>query len=68
MTDQEDKEKNMWDQVDDFKWLKEDQKSPNWSILPEEERLPERIWRETVPGRPGQGLDDILKEVGVLKA
>ncbi|KZM22582.1 uncharacterized protein EKO05_0009573 [Ascochyta rabiei] len=30
--------KNQWDQIDDFKWLKAEQ-SPNWSILPEEERM-----------------------------
>ncbi|KAF1362434.1 TBCC-domain-containing protein [Lizonia empirigonia] len=29
--------KNQWDQIDDFKWLKAE-KSPNWSILPEEEQ------------------------------
>lgn len=30
--------RNMWDQIDDFKWLKAEQ-SPNWSILPEGERV-----------------------------
>ncbi|KAF1929047.1 TBCC-domain-containing protein [Didymella exigua CBS 183.55] len=29
---------NQWDQIDDFKWLKAEQ-SPNWSILPEGERV-----------------------------
>lgn len=29
--------KNQWDQIDDFKWLKAE-KSPNWSIISEEER------------------------------
>lgn len=29
---------NQWDQIDDFKWLRAEQ-SPNWSILPEAERV-----------------------------
>ncbi|KAB5542377.1 tubulin binding cofactor C-domain-containing protein [Coniochaeta sp. 2T2.1] len=66
MPDQEERSKNMWDQVDDFKWLKADQ-SPNWTVLPEEERLREEVWRETVPGRPGAGTEDILREVGVAR-
>ncbi|XP_075719385.1 tubulin-specific chaperone C [Rhinoderma darwinii] len=28
-----------WDQVDDFNWLLTDVKSPNWNIIPEEERI-----------------------------
>jgi len=56
---------NQWDQVDDFKWLKAEH-SPNWSILPRAQRLKEDIWTETVPGGPGAGLDDILKEVKIL--
>ncbi|PQE14494.1 tubulin binding cofactor c protein [Rutstroemia sp. NJR-2017a BBW] len=55
---------NQWDQVDDFKWLKAEH-SPNWSVLPEEERLPDSIWTSVVPGGPGVGLDDILKKVGI---
>ncbi|RAL61967.1 hypothetical protein DID88_002456 [Monilinia fructigena] len=43
---------NQWDQVDDFKWLKVEH-SPNWSILPEEERLKEEIWTDVVPGGSG---------------
>jgi len=30
---------NNWDQVDDFNWLSTDTASPNWSILPQEERI-----------------------------
>ncbi|KAH8661380.1 tubulin binding cofactor C-domain-containing protein [Tricladium varicosporioides] len=56
---------NHWDEVDDFKWLKAEH-SPNWSILPEKERLAEEIWTTVVPGGPGVGLDDILKKVGIL--
>jgi len=55
---------NLWDQVDDFKWLKAEH-SPNWSILPTEERLNEDVWANVVPGGPGTSLDDILKTVGV---
>ncbi|KAM0324782.1 hypothetical protein ACHAQA_007746 [Verticillium albo-atrum] len=55
---------NQWDQVDDFKWLKAE-KSPNWSVLPEEERLDEKIWEDVVPGEPGKGLKDILQAVKI---
>ena len=55
---------NQWDQVDDFKWLKAEH-SPNWSILPEDQRLKEEIWTKTVHGGPGVGLDDILKKAGI---
>ncbi|XP_005415343.2 PREDICTED: tubulin-specific chaperone C [Chinchilla lanigera] len=33
-----DRNKNNWSEVDDFNWLARDVASPNWSILPEEER------------------------------
>ncbi|OLL25359.1 Tubulin-specific chaperone C [Neolecta irregularis DAH-3] len=35
---------NLWDQVEDFGWLKK-QASPHWSILPEEERLSDDAWK-----------------------
>lgn len=38
-------ERNMWDQVDDFKWLKSEH-SPNWEVLPEAERVQERAWND----------------------
>ena len=63
---EEEGKKNMWDQVDDFKWLKAEQ-SPNWAILPEGERVRDEVWREVVPGRPGAGTEDILGAVGVVK-
>ncbi|KAJ4402903.1 hypothetical protein N0V85_005218 [Neurospora sp. IMI 360204] len=59
-----DEKTNMWDQVDDFKWLKAEH-SPNWSVLPEEKRIAEDIWKDKVPGYPGAGLDDILRTVGI---
>jgi len=58
--------KNHWDQVDDFKWLKAEH-SPNWSILPEEQRLRSEIWTKVVPGGPGVGLEDIFKNIGLSR-
>lgn len=58
---------NQWDQVDDFKWLKAEH-SPNWSILPQDQRLEEEIWTHVVPGGPGVGSEDILKKVGIKKS
>ncbi|KAH8819630.1 tubulin-specific chaperone-like protein c [Xylogone sp. PMI_703] len=55
---------NHWDQVDDFKWLKAEH-SPNWSILPEGERLGEEVFTDVVPGGPGVGVDDILKKIDI---
>ncbi|XP_040207436.1 tubulin-specific chaperone C [Rana temporaria] len=34
-----DRNRNNWDQVDDFNWLAMGEKSPNWSVIPEEERV-----------------------------
>ncbi|KAI5766868.1 unnamed protein product [Gulo gulo] len=34
-----DRSRNNWNDVDDFNWLARDMASPNWSILPEEERI-----------------------------
>ena len=34
-----DRERNNWNDVDDFKWLKEDEASPNWGLVPEVERV-----------------------------
>lgn len=62
----DDPSKNQWDQVDDFKWLKAE-KSPNWSVLPEEERLAEDVWTKSVPGEQGKDMHDILKTVGIAK-
>jgi len=35
---------NLWDQVEDFGWLKK-QASPHWSVLPEDERLSDDAWK-----------------------
>ena len=64
MTIQETPIQRQWDQVDDFKWLKADH-SPNWSILPDDEKLDEEIWTDVVPGGPGVGLEDILKRMNL---
>ena len=50
---------NLWNQVDDFKWLKSEP-SPHWKVLEESERIDEMIWREIVPGKPGMGVKDVL--------
>ncbi|XP_037700753.1 tubulin-specific chaperone C [Choloepus didactylus] len=34
-----DRNKNNWKDIDDFNWLAQGVASPNWSILPEEERM-----------------------------
>ncbi|NXJ83357.1 TBCC protein, partial [Trogon melanurus] len=34
-----DRSRNNWNQVDDFDWLAIDKPSPNWSLIPEEERI-----------------------------
>ncbi|CRK28047.1 hypothetical protein BN1708_015083 [Verticillium longisporum] len=70
-----DDSKNQWDQVDDFKWLKAEP-SPNWSVLPVDERLEDRIWSDVVPGEPARSsstgdyrsvIDDLTVEIQKLK-
>lgn len=58
---------NKWDQVDDFNWLKQTP-SPNWTVIPEAERIPDSTWKEVVPGTDKLGLTDILNAVGVRNA
>ena len=36
----------MWDQVDDFKWLRAH--SPNWSVMPGEQRVEEGVWQQVM--------------------
>ena len=38
---------NQWNQVDDFKWLRPEQ-SPNWSLVPADERLGDNTWSDLV--------------------
>ncbi|RYP89558.1 hypothetical protein DL770_004331 [Monosporascus sp. CRB-9-2] len=58
---------NQWDQVDDFKWLKSDP-SPNWSVLPEGERISDARWRDAFGGDPSPNADDILRKFGILSS
>lgn len=58
---------NLYDQVDDFKWLKSEP-SPNWSVMKDSERVAEEVWREVVPGGMGRSVGDILKAVGISGA
>jgi len=53
---------NMFDQVDDFKWLKPEP-NPNWTTLDEAHRVKDDVWRDVVPGKPGHDQSDILKAV-----
>lgn len=34
-----DRGRNNWNLVDDFDWLARDEASPNWSVIPEQERI-----------------------------
>lgn len=34
-----DRNRNNWNMVDDFNWLATDKPSPNWSLIPEQERI-----------------------------
>jgi len=49
--------------VQDFQWIKAEH-SPNWSILPEEERVKEEVWLDVVKGTERYGIDEILRVVG----
>ncbi|MCJ1372951.1 hypothetical protein MMC20_004177 [Loxospora ochrophaea] len=57
---------NLYNQVDDFKWLKAEH-SPNWSLLAPEDTIVDEVWRDIVPGGPGWSLADILKATGVTR-
>ncbi|KAI3325489.1 tubulin-specific chaperone C [Xylariaceae sp. AK1471] len=58
-------ETNQWNQVDDFKWLK-NIASPNWSTLAEKYRIPHDVWEETVRGKASLSTDDILRQLRVV--
>lgn len=65
-TGKEKQETNMWDQVDDFKWLKPTP-SPNWALVSEQDMISDETWKKTLIGNPGLGVNDILKVLGVGK-
>lgn len=66
LTDKEKGDANLFDQVDDFKWLKATD-SPNWSVLPETEVIPEGVWKTALVAGPAVNVDDTLRTLGVGK-
>lgn len=62
---------NLWDQVDDFDWLRREP-SPHWRVLGAEERVRADVWR-AVMSAGGQGvgvegkLEEVLAAVGLVK-
>jgi len=66
LTEKDKKEANLFDQVDDFKWLKTTE-SPNWSVLPESEVIPESVWKKALADDPGVVVDDTLRSLGLGK-
>ncbi|AEO67987.1 uncharacterized protein THITE_2117232 [Thermothielavioides terrestris NRRL 8126] len=66
LTDKEKGETNLFDQVDDFKWLKTTA-SPNWSLLPESEAIPGDVWKQALAGGPAVAVDDTLRMLGIGK-
>jgi hypothetical protein len=66
LTDKEKGETNMFDQVDDFKWLKAGP-SPNWSVLPESEAIPKEAWKRALAGGSGTDIDETLRSLGLGK-
>ncbi|ORY12022.1 tubulin-specific chaperone c [Clohesyomyces aquaticus] len=56
---------NQYDQIDDFKWLKLEP-SPHFSLLPADQYIADRVWKDVVPGGHNVSLDDALKAVGLL--
>ncbi|KAL2045625.1 hypothetical protein N7G274_002053 [Stereocaulon virgatum] len=59
---------NLWNQVDDFKWLRAEH-SPNWSILGVDDTraITDQAWKEIVAGK-GQDLelDDLLRAAKII--
>jgi hypothetical protein len=66
LTDKEKGDTNLFDQVDDFKWLKVAE-SPNWSVLPETEIIPESVWKKALVAPPAMVVEDTLRTLGVGK-
>ncbi|KAF1970376.1 tubulin-specific chaperone-like protein c [Bimuria novae-zelandiae CBS 107.79] len=57
---------NQWDQIDDFKWLKSEP-SPNFTTLPDPERIPDTVWKVKVPGEPAD-LGSTLQVFGITRS
>lgn len=55
---------NQWDQVDDFKWLKAG-KSPNWTVLPEGERISGEAWKRIMSDKSINEVENTLVVAGI---
>ncbi|KAK4242942.1 hypothetical protein C8A03DRAFT_39886 [Achaetomium macrosporum] len=66
LTEKEKGERNLWDQVDDFNWLKRTP-SPNWSLLPESDVIPDDVWKQALAGGVGVDIDVTLQSLRVGK-
>ncbi|PWW80236.1 TBCC-domain-containing protein [Tuber magnatum] len=55
---------NLWDQVDDFKWLKSEH-SPNWEVMREEERIGQGEWEKVGAWRARDGKEEGEEEEAV---
>lgn len=49
---------NHWDQVDDFKWIRADESSPNWRILRHDEMIEDVVWKEVLGLAEGEKVSD----------
>ena len=63
LTDKDKGEPNLYDHVDDFKWLKKTS-SPNWSVLPETMAISDEVWKHALAGGPGLRVLDTLRALG----
>ncbi|KAK4194795.1 tubulin binding cofactor C-domain-containing protein [Triangularia verruculosa] len=57
---------NKWEEVKDFLWLKQGEQSPNWSVLPEDERIGGSIWREVMDEGSKEGVKEVLGRFEVV--
>ena len=55
---------NCWDQVQDFNWHRAE-KSPNWSVLPDQDSVSKEIWSKIVSSGESTLLKEILEVTGV---
>ncbi|KAL8823692.1 MAG: hypothetical protein Q9191_005628 [Dirinaria sp. TL-2023a] len=55
---------NLWDQVEDFMWLRPSEPSPNWrAMAPHEETIPDELWQQAATGTHGiEILGDLLNK------
>ncbi|KAK6346032.1 hypothetical protein TWF730_010366 [Orbilia blumenaviensis] len=52
-----------WDQVDDFNWLKEGRRSPNWRVMEEGEGVDEEGWGRVLEGVGGVEDEDLRRKL-----